>query len=120
MIIIVHFNLYSLVIIHVIHHVGVSILKLEDNTPVAGNPDRPISFKLSFERVQNRTRIVHITNNRRGIQTVQYVSQFLRLAWLDALFRAGIKKLFQTFVFKILDHNYSVTRRVTLVKSYFE
>ena len=115
----VHLIYHPSVIIHVIYHISVSVLKLKYDAPVAGNSDRPISFKMSFKRMQDRTRISHIADDRRGIQAVQYIRQFLRLARLDAFFRAGVKKLFQAFVFKVLDHGYSVTYRVTLVKSYF-
>ena len=69
--------------------------------------------------MQKGTWIVHIIDNHRSIQAVQYVCQFLRLVWLDAFFKASVKEFFQTFVFKILDHSYSVTYGVTLVKSYF-
>jgi hypothetical protein len=56
------------VIIHVIDVDDVSAVEAEDDTPIAADVDRPGTFHPTFQRVQPKTRQVHVSGLDRCLE----------------------------------------------------
>lgn len=63
-------------IVDIVDVENVRIHKAEDHSPVRSHRDGPSSFHLALQRVQSKTRYVHIIGSPGGIKTCEDVAQF--------------------------------------------
>jgi hypothetical protein len=80
------------------------VFEAEDNTPVAGNVDRPESFKIAFEPMQPKTGQIHVLNFNGLLQSGE---DPLDLGDVFLLYFPPVPLLEEqpeTFVVKALDH----------------
>jgi len=92
------------VIILVIDKHSVLALKRECQPPVAAHGYRPMSGKISLQRMQSPPRHIHIRCAGRRVEAAELQPKALGMFWPNPGFGAGAKEPLQAIVAKALDH----------------
>lgn len=85
-------------VILIIDKLGVGADKPEGDTPVPVDPNRPVAFQITLQRVQLEGRQVHVIRPCRDIEQAENVSELLHMGSLNALRRAGAIEGFKSLV----------------------
>ena len=72
--------------------------------PIAVDPNRPVPFQASLERVQAKARQTQIAGSDRDIQSAQYSAQLVGVGRLNTPGRAGAVIEFESLVPEADDH----------------
>jgi len=102
------------VVVLVVDAIDVLSYKDEGHSPVAAQSDRPRAAAISSERVQVKSRQVHVSRFRGHVQTAQDEPKPFRMLGLDLGSLAGGEEQLQPLVPEATDrHLGSVTRLYT-------
>jgi len=85
-------------VILVIDKNRVYALEDEGQTPVAADPDGPVSGQVRRERMQLPAGQVHVLRGRGKVQARQLPPKFRRVGGLDARLRSGLEEALKPFV----------------------
>lgn len=91
-------------IILIIHPYRVLPFEAKGQTPAFVDPDRPMTSKLAFERMQIPTREVHPFRPDGSIQSAQLKAQPVFVPRLNSGLAPGFEERLDPFVLKTLDH----------------
>src|SRR6185437_3907318 len=91
-------------VIDIIDVYGIAIFKAKRYPPIRGNPDRPMAFALSFERMQPKARKIHVARSNGMIQCRQNVPKPVDMRSGDALRRFSVVESSQRSASERPDH----------------
>jgi hypothetical protein len=91
----------------------VRALEFEDEPPIAGNRNRPLSFSLALHRVKSKTRVVQIARTARGVERGEQNPQPSGMPCIDPPRISRAEKSLQALVPYSRDHPLSVTYRLS-------
>lgn len=93
-----------LVIVLIVDEDRVLAFKLERQTPVSADADRPVILEFSDERMKFPSRSVHIARPPGIVEREQLQAQLARVLGLNPSLRPGAKEFFHAAVLEALDH----------------
>jgi hypothetical protein len=102
---IVHFHIYTSVVILVVHGLGVFSRKPKCQPPASAHLYGPPATLVSFQWMKIQARQAHIAWLRRHIQSAQDQAESLRVLRLDSGFDTRPKKPLQPLVPKASDRH---------------
>jgi hypothetical protein len=102
-------------VIEIIHIEGVFAFEPEDQSPVAIDPERPESCKISTQFVEGPGRSIHLFGFLGNVQGGQKQLQASGMGGLDACLGAFLKKRLKSLVSKAPNHEVIVVCHVSLV-----